>query len=164
LEWSSVGNLHVTLYFFGDVPEEACADLQNRINEVVAHMQPLELGYECITFALPERQPRIVWAEFTATEALATFHNELARIGFEALGLPVPHKDFIPHATLARVAHPEAISVLDVGMVTQIEDRIQLGELKTKKHAITYCELLSSHRSAASTGAYDLIHKYTFGQ
>lgn len=161
LRWTPVENLHATLFFFGNVEEEKIALLRDAIREIILETPPLELAYECITFALPGRVPRMIWAEFVSTPEYARLVEAIASIGGELLGLDPSKKDIIPHVTLGRIKYPERISVDDINQVTGLEEAVGIRKEELRPFSITYCELLES-KLAPQGPTYSLIERFQF--
>ena len=92
-------NLHLTLYFIGNVPQSQLESIRQTIQEVARHHQPFTL-----TFAQTEpgptlRKPRLVWARFEPDPVFEKLSRELT----EQLSVESdPPKKPIPHVTLAR--------------------------------------------------------------
>jgi RNA 2',3'-cyclic 3'-phosphodiesterase len=122
--WVPVQNLHITFSFFGNIVDEKISTLAKEISLVAKSTDSIELFYDCITFGLPEREPRIIWAELKSTEEYRNFANEIAGIAHWLLGFDFPKKENIPHITLARIKKPEMISVKDTSQVMGIEEAV----------------------------------------
>jgi RNA 2',3'-cyclic 3'-phosphodiesterase len=101
VRWIPEDNLHITLWFFGEVSDARAAEIADR----------LRVGWEIPAFALtisgvgvfPSRGPiRIVWLGVAAgTEAMAAIHRELtARLA--PLALEPERRAYHPHVTLGR--------------------------------------------------------------
>jgi len=100
VRWSNPEQLHLTLRFLGEVPEEEVAALRARLETVVS--PPFELGLRGVGVFPPKRRPaRVLWAGVAPHEpALA-----LKAAVDNALG-PDPEaagRAFSPHLTLARL-------------------------------------------------------------
>jgi 2'-5' RNA ligase len=94
-------NIHITLKFLGEIPEERTA----RIAELVKGIsfKPFTLDFRGVgVFPSPSR-PSVVWAGVAgeATEMLTVF-TELER-GLKALGCEPERRPFQAHVTLLRV-------------------------------------------------------------
>jgi len=94
-------NIHITLKFLGEIPEERTA----RVAELVRGIsfKPFTLEFRGVgVFPAPSR-PSVVWAGVSgeASEMLAVF-TEL-EWGLKALGFEQERRPFQPHVTLCRV-------------------------------------------------------------
>ena len=97
-------NLHITVYFLGDVEEAEISDLIDRLNCALIGVKAFSLIFEEITFAPPNQQPRMIWAQFKNNKN----YDKLSRITYNAIhkfaGVKEDpeEKTIIPHITLAR--------------------------------------------------------------
>ncbi len=94
-------NIHITLKFLGEIPEEKTARVAELIKGI--EFRPFTLDFRGVgVFPAPSR-PSVVWAGVSgeASEMLAVF-TELER-GLKALGFEPERRPFQPHVTLCRV-------------------------------------------------------------
>ncbi len=102
VKWVEPANLHFTLKFLGEVPEEHLLSVVEAVREVAA-FRPFELSIEGLG-AFPDlRAPRVLWVgvQEGARELAA-----LARHVEEALSrarFPREERPFEPHLTIGRV-------------------------------------------------------------
>jgi RNA 2',3'-cyclic 3'-phosphodiesterase len=94
-------NIHITLKFLGEIPEERTTYVAELVNSI--SFKPFTLDFRGVgVFPSPSR-PSVVWAGVAgeATEMLAVF-IELER-GLKSLGFEPERRPFQPHVTLCRV-------------------------------------------------------------
>ncbi|WP_347158126.1 RNA 2',3'-cyclic phosphodiesterase [Pontibacter chitinilyticus] len=92
-------NLHLTLYFIGNVPLAQLPSIQEHIGQVVQQQRPFTLTLNCLETGPNSKAPRLVWARFQRNEAFELLSHQLA----EALAPePVKQQKAIPHITMAR--------------------------------------------------------------
>ncbi|HEV2689782.1 MAG TPA: RNA 2',3'-cyclic phosphodiesterase [Bryobacteraceae bacterium] len=110
LKWSPVYNLHITLKFIGEWPEEKLPQLEAALRSIPNRPAiPIEvrgLGW----FPNP-RNPRVFWAAVHGGEAL----EKLARdtdVALEPLGIPKETRAFTAHLSLARIKEPTPLEAL----------------------------------------------------
>jgi RNA 2',3'-cyclic 3'-phosphodiesterase len=93
-------NLHVTIKFIGDVPEERVDTLISSLSAIAA--ESFEL---CVKgaggFPSNNRHPRVLWAGIEKNGSLLRLFDAVDRRLFEA-GIPRDRKPFHPHLTIAR--------------------------------------------------------------
>ena len=117
-------NLHLTLYFIGNVPAQQLAVIKDSIREVAQRHQPFTLDFACTEPGPKPRHPRLVWARLKEHEAFAALSHDLT----EALA-PAPPKQqkAIPHVTLARFRKdrpvPEGLPTITPQEPLQLEVR-----------------------------------------
>jgi 2'-5' RNA ligase len=102
IRWVEPQNLHITLWFFGEVPERGAADIRNAIER--PFLAPSFDLHVAGLGAFPQSGiPRVLWLGVeTGKESLMQLHAELAtRLG--PLGFQPERRGVSPHMTLARV-------------------------------------------------------------
>lgn len=92
-------NLHLTLYFIGNVEQEQLPAIRQTLQQVAARHQSFTLQLEQLEPGPKRRSPRLVWARFQESDSFAQLSRELTR-----LLAPKPPKEQkeIPHITIAR--------------------------------------------------------------
>jgi 2'-5' RNA ligase len=102
VRWLGPEALHLTLKFFGAVPEEQLAAIDAALARAVAGIPPLDLVLTEVS-AFPDiRRPRVIWAGLEGPVALELLADRLER-ACEPLGFPSEGRPFRPHVTLGRV-------------------------------------------------------------
>ena len=92
-------NLHLTLYFIGNVAQEQLPAIRQTLQQVAAHHPPFTLQLEQLEAGPRPRSPRLVWARFHGSEPFAQLSRELT----QALAAEPPKEQkAIPHITVAR--------------------------------------------------------------
>lgn len=92
-------NLHLTLFFLGNVPVEQLSSIKQAIREVAQRHQPFTLEFERTEAGPKPKQPRLIWARFAAHPAYeALSHDLTAKLSDE----PPKKQKLIPHVTVAR--------------------------------------------------------------
>jgi len=101
IRWVNPATIHLTLRFFGDVPEESL----EKIGEVM-----LSVGRLCAPFqaeaagvgAFPSpARPRVIWLGVRGAPSLALLHAAMEE-GLRQIGFPGEDRSFSPHLTLGR--------------------------------------------------------------
>ncbi len=107
IRWIPSGNLHLTLKFIGDTPEDDVKIINSLLADKVKKVTAMNLfiaGTGC--FPKPER-PRILWLGCAgAVEELQRFAHRINK-AMEPLGYPIQEQEHIPHLTLARIKYPQ---------------------------------------------------------
>ncbi|HEY4652628.1 MAG TPA: RNA 2',3'-cyclic phosphodiesterase [Pontibacter sp.] len=101
-------NLHLTLFFIGNVPVTELDTIRQQVKEIARQSQPFTLQLETVQQGPKPKSPRLVWARFRADPEFTRLSQALA----EALAPNEPNKlKPIPHITLARykknISRPE---------------------------------------------------------
>lgn len=112
VSWVKPGNIHVTLKFLGEVPEE-------KINEVFSGTERALAGAKRFTMSLkgmgafPDfRRPRVIWVGAgSGTAELSQIANKIEE-EMEKIGFPREKRKFSAHFTIGRVKSPKNIEKL----------------------------------------------------
>lgn len=92
-------NLHLTLFFLGNVPVQQLEAIQQAIRAVTQQHQPFRLDFECTEPGPKPKHPRLIWARFAALPAFEALSYGLT----VALADEPPKKQkAVPHVTVAR--------------------------------------------------------------
>ncbi|MDX5418669.1 MAG: RNA 2',3'-cyclic phosphodiesterase [Hymenobacteraceae bacterium] len=139
-------NLHLTLYFIGNVPAEQLTSIQ----EVTAHISrqfgPFELQLEAIEPGPKPRSPRLIWARFESSEPFAQLSNSLT----QALSSDPPlDRAAIPHITLSRFRKDRPAPRNLEAILPESPVTLQVNEI-----AVWHSELGSPHPR------YSILHTY----
>lgn len=107
--WVDEHNLHLTLRFIGEVPEDHGEDLAIALTSVKA--APFELRLKGVGHFGSNRGVRAVWADIEPAPGLAPLRAGID-VTLQRAGLTPEHRKFHPHVTLARLRHatPDAIA------------------------------------------------------
>lgn len=92
-------NLHLTLFFIGNVPLQDLSYIKQIIADVAKRHAPFTLTLACTEAGPNARSPRLVWARFQQHQAFEILSHDLTQM----LTTEPPKKQkTIPHITLAR--------------------------------------------------------------
>ena len=113
LRWVRPEAIHLTLKFFGDIPESAVADIAAVVEPAAAGAAPFSLAIGGAGVFPDQRRPRVLWLGMNGdVPRLVLFQQgleaELGRIGF-----PAEERPFRPHLTLARIKSPRGLAGLE---------------------------------------------------
>jgi len=112
VKWVPVGNIHITLKFFGNITETQVEDIGEAVTALAANQEPFTLTVtDAGAFPSP-RNPRVVWLGLGGElDMVQEFYRRL-EIAFAALGFPPEDRPFSPHLTLGRVKSPAGRTAL----------------------------------------------------
>ena len=112
VRWTKPGNVHLTLKFLGEVPDESLGGISDALHEAVSELAPFDARL-CGLDAFPSpRHARVIWA------GVNEGHEEIRALaaGVEAAlepqGFPPGEHRCIPHATLGRARGSSSVLVL----------------------------------------------------
>jgi 2'-5' RNA ligase len=103
VKWVPVGNIHITLKFFGNITDVQVADISEGVTAIAAGQEPFTLTVTAAGAFPSPKSPRVVWLGIGGElDVLRDFHRRL-ETAFAALGFPPEDRPFAPHLTLGRV-------------------------------------------------------------
>lgn len=103
VRWTRPDNVHLTLKFLGEVPEEKIERIFAALQRVCADHAPFDATLSRFGAFPSTRRARIIWAGTGAgSEELRTLAADV-EAAFEPLGFGREERTFVPHATLGRV-------------------------------------------------------------
>jgi 2'-5' RNA ligase len=108
--WSPRENLHVTLRFFGDVPEPQADDLDAALREAALRRRAFEIRLKGAGF-FGGAAPHALYIAVAPNEALAALAADCERAARRA-GLPPETRKYVPHVTLAYLNRPDLARVI----------------------------------------------------
>jgi RNA 2',3'-cyclic 3'-phosphodiesterase len=112
VKWVPVGNIHITLKFFGNITEAQVADLSEAVTALAAGQKPLSLTVKAAGAFPSPKSPRVVWLGVGGDlDLIRNFHRRLDA-AFATLGFPPEGRPFAPHLTLGRVKSPSGRAAL----------------------------------------------------
>jgi len=92
-------NLHLTLHFLGEVPNNQLANITTVLEQVALHTAPFTLELDRLEPGPKPKSPRLIWARFASHPTFARLCSAITT----QLGISSPNQaDYIPHITLAR--------------------------------------------------------------
>ena len=110
LKWSPVYNLHVTLKFIGEWPEEKLPQLEAALR-TVAPRQPIAAEVKGLGWFPNPHHPRVFWVGVHAGDPLSALVKDIdSALG--PVGIAKEDRAFNPHLTLARIKEPAPLQAL----------------------------------------------------
>ncbi len=97
--WSTDEQLHLTLRFIGEVPENVANDIDDALTEIRAPGFTLELAG---VGEFGSKKPRALWAGVRPNESLLHLQKKVES-ALQRIGLAAEERKFSPHVTLARL-------------------------------------------------------------
>jgi 2'-5' RNA ligase len=106
VRWVPVGNIHLTLKFFGNVPDEEIEALAQAAREAAVEATPFQLQVTTAGAFPSPGAPRVVWLGLGGDILPLTQLFYRLEKAFAALGYLPEGRAFNPHLTLGRVKSP----------------------------------------------------------
>lgn len=159
-QWPIAEDFHITLKFFGDLPDNKVHQLKERLPEIQEQLV-FSLNVGNIGFFGDLRRPRVLWAGVEKTEPLQSLYSSVEDIASDC-GIVRENRPYRPHITIAKnwigEAKREQIVQLDHmhnEQQTMKVDRIVLYQIfpqkRPKYHPVATFEL----KGDGDTGSAD---------
>lgn len=102
LKWVSTLNLHITIKFLGDIPENKLDQVKAILSESLQDTAPFTINIEGMKIHPDKRNPRLILLGVTENGSLTDIHAILDR-ALTAVGVDPDNRKFRPHITIARI-------------------------------------------------------------
>jgi 2'-5' RNA ligase len=100
--WVDPENIHLTLLFLGQTPDDKVPVLSAKLREAFARHAPMTVRLSGGGTFPPKRPARVAWIGMEAPEELAAVQADAVAAAVEAVGFEPEERPFKPHVTLAR--------------------------------------------------------------
>jgi RNA 2',3'-cyclic 3'-phosphodiesterase len=142
-------NLHVTLAFLGQTPDERLEDVAAAAADAAALVSPFALSFDRLG-RFPERgRPRVVWLGIAEGEASVIELGAAVYAGLRSRGLRFDDRPLAPHLTLARVV--EDASAAEAKTVGAALEGVAVESLRFKVNAIAVVQSVLSPKGPRYT-------------
>jgi RNA 2',3'-cyclic 3'-phosphodiesterase len=139
VKWTEPENIHVTLLFLGEVPNEELPEICRVVSETLQDSGPFALSVQGAGCFPNVRRPRIVWVGVgTGTQELVRIHDDLEEPLFH-LGFRKEDRKYTPHITLGRVRSDRPTEKLSAAL--QQHAGWQAGEMHVNEIHVMGSEL-----------------------
>jgi len=102
VKWVSPANLHITLKFLGEIPEDTITELKETLLSVASHHESFALKLKGVGIFPDKRRPRVIWIDLLESDRLIKLQeqvdNNLLTVGFKREDRP-----FSAHLTIGRI-------------------------------------------------------------
>ncbi|MGB7630104.1 MAG: RNA 2',3'-cyclic phosphodiesterase [Candidatus Deferrimicrobium sp.] len=100
--WTASKNLHITLNFLGEIPQERVAAVERSMRVVANGIVPFSLTAEGGGVFPGTRNPRILWVGFLEPLELVRRLQQNMENALSGVGFPPEDRPFHPHITVGR--------------------------------------------------------------
>ncbi len=98
-------NLHLTLHFLGDQPQQLLAEIGHFMLSIGERKNIFNVELKGLGCFPNRRRPRVLWLGLEPRDQLIELHSELSE-NLQQLGVEVDRRPFRPHLTLGRFKRP----------------------------------------------------------
>lgn len=103
IKWVEEKNLHLTLFFFGDVIEEKIPVLRALIRSIINDCNVFDFSVTAPGLFKTQQEPKVLWLGINAPSSLYNLKTKIDQI-VNTLGFDKEDKKYFPHLTLGRFA------------------------------------------------------------
>jgi 2'-5' RNA ligase len=125
LKWSPVYNLHVTLKFIGEWPEERLPELEAALR-TLAPREAVQADVKGLGWYPNPHHPRVFWVAVQGGDPLVSLAKDVDS-ALAPLGIALEDRPFNAHLTLARIKEPAPLQALR-NTIAQLES-VDFGSL-----------------------------------
>lgn len=149
--WQPVANMHITVHFFGELPEDVVPGLAERLADASHVVSPFDLRLGALG-AFPKRgQPRVLWLGVEDVSQSLSALEHTMRMAIADLALLREARPYSPHITLAR---DPRLSL----RVSELADRVPVEPVAWRvDHAALYRSVLTPQGAQ-----YSVLHRFPF--
>lgn len=102
IKWVERHNIHITLKFFGDTPEQQIPEIRRILKQSAWQLSSFEIRLKNLGIFGSAHAPRVIWAGIEPYDELSDLmirlQENLSRAGFES-----DRQNLVPHLTLGRI-------------------------------------------------------------
>lgn len=114
LKWMRPFNLHLTVYFIGNVLHHHRAEIAEKVRKVSSRHYAFTLHPNEVCFR-PVEKPRMIWLRYDTTPNFSSINSDLHSVLAEFADRPtITYEHPIPHITLARFKGFESWNALNL--------------------------------------------------
>ncbi len=107
VSWIRKGNIHLTLKFIGDTPEDDVDRISRTIKDIITSAPAMNFKISGTGCFPKKERPRTLWLGIEgALNPLQVLVSDLNN-ALDPLGYPKEEKNYVPHLTLARIKYPQ---------------------------------------------------------
>jgi RNA 2',3'-cyclic 3'-phosphodiesterase len=155
IRWVRPESIHLTLKFFGDIPESDVANISAVAGKAAASVGQFEFGIGGAGVFPDMKRPRIVWLGMNGDVArFVAFQKELER-ALEETGFSREERPFRPHLTLARIKSAQGL--------TGLAEAFKKVDPSTERFTATGLNLFKSDLTPHGA-IYTRLAEYPFGR
>lgn len=130
VKWVEPENLHLTLKFLGEVPEEQIEAVAETLKAIAQVTEPFSFTVKGVGGFPDLRRPRVLWVGVEAVQPLMKL-QQLVEKAMEQLGFAPEERAYHPHITIGRV---KAMAGME-----------KVREILSEYAGVKFGEVLASH-------------------
>ncbi|REJ83025.1 MAG: RNA 2',3'-cyclic phosphodiesterase [Bacteroidetes bacterium] len=138
-------NLHVTLFFIGEIEEENLRNIQSAIEIAISGQKKFMLVSDGVQYAGKPSKPSMIWLKMKASDEFSKLNKKLHEASMPFMTVKPTHDDPVPHVTLARAGKKSERVKLNTETMDEefLIDRAELWQTIQTKKGVRYRRLKS---------------------
>lgn len=145
INWVEPNNLHLTLKFIGETPEEKVEVIQTLLNNTLKEYKSFTFNLKGLGVFGSSYDPKVLWFKIEDNKDLLQLGNLLLD-RFETIGFKKGRQNFVPHLSVARIKkidHMRSFQqridpFVDIDLQRVVVDRVYLLESKLRPSGPEY--------------------------
>ncbi len=134
VKWVETQNLHITLQFLGEVPEQQIAAVCKAVEQGAAQVRPFDLEIGGAGAFPNSNRPRTLWIGANAgSQQMADLHDNVA-LELAELGYQDEDRRFQTHLTIGRTRSGK--NVLQLGQLLKQHADFNAGRMRVEKATV----------------------------
>ena len=154
VKWSPVYNLHVTLKFIGEWPEEKLPPLEAALR-TLAPREPITAEVKGVGWYPNPHHPRVFWVAVQGGDGLTALAKDIES-AIAPLGIAKEERAFNAHLTLARIKEPAPLQALR-NAIAQLES-VEFGTFPVERFYLYRSQPGSAGSIYTKLSEYPLQH------
>ena len=146
IRWTPLRNLHITLFFLGEVQRETLDDISSAISNVIMHSRSLKLEFEKVTIEGKNKKGGMIWVRFFKNDLFTTLHQNLYHAVASYIEVQSVVKYPIPHITIGRFRKEAAFDKINLSFEKTFSipdiDACELWQTIQTKEGVIYKSLV----------------------
>ena len=120
MHWVDVKNIHLTLVFLGDTPQEKIAQLATLLADIASCLDAPVVHFTALGAFPDPKKMRVFWLGLGSPPALIEVQRQV-NLACRQCGLPSEERRYVPHLTLARIpdTFPQTEMTQAAGLLNQ---------------------------------------------
>jgi 2'-5' RNA ligase len=112
VSWVKPANVHATLKFLGEVPEDKIEKVFEGTKNALGGMRGFRLSLKDLGCFPHLKRPRVIWVGVEKGKEELSLMAKKIEEEMERIGFPKEYRDFSPHLTIGRIKSPKNIERL----------------------------------------------------
>jgi len=103
IKWVNPDNLHITLYFIGNIENNIIDKIRSNLNLI--NVSNISIEFTKLGFFTKGRYPRVLFVKTAPSKELQILYNEIKKSLLQTIDLSEESREYVPHLTLGRIKY-----------------------------------------------------------